>query len=51
VWQIVRAPDGLSAAVDAVSPDPAPLAAIAARVKAVLDPHGIFNPGRMRAGL
>jgi FAD/FMN-containing dehydrogenase len=27
---------------------PAPLAAIAARVKAVMDPEGILNPGRIR---
>jgi glycolate oxidase FAD binding subunit len=51
VWQIVRAPDGLRAAVEAVPREPPPLAAIAARVKAVMDPHGILNPGRMRAGL
>jgi glycolate oxidase FAD binding subunit len=50
VWQIMRAPDGLRAAVEAIPPDPPPLAAITARVKAVMDPHGILNPGRMRAG-
>lgn len=49
-WQLVRAPDGLRAAVDVIPPEPAALAAIAARVKATLDPHGILNPGRMRAG-
>jgi glycolate oxidase FAD binding subunit len=51
VWQVVRAPDTFRAAVDAIPPEPPPLAAIAARVKAVMDPHGILNPGRMRAGL
>jgi glycolate oxidase FAD binding subunit len=34
-----------------VLPEEAPaLAAIGARVKAVMDPRGILNPGRMRAG-
>ncbi|SFK73019.1 glycolate oxidase subunit GlcE [Falsiroseomonas stagni] len=47
---LFRAPEPLRAAV-AVIPDEAPaLAAIAARVKAALDPAGLFNPGRMRAG-
>ena len=50
VWQMLRAPDGLRAAVDVIPPEPAPLAAIGARVKSVLDPHFILNPGRMRAG-
>jgi glycolate oxidase FAD binding subunit len=49
-WQVVRAPDALRAAVDAIPPEPPALAAIAARVKAVMDPHFILNPGRMRAG-
>jgi glycolate oxidase FAD binding subunit len=31
--------------------EPPALAAIAARVKAALDPAGVFNPGRMRAGV
>ncbi len=51
VWQLVRAPDGLRAAIDVIPPEPPALAAIGARVKAVMDPHGILNPGRMRAGL
>ena len=50
VWQIVRAPDAFRAAIEAVPPEPPALAAIGARVKSVLDPHGILNPGRMRAG-
>jgi glycolate oxidase FAD binding subunit len=33
-----------------VPPEPAPLAAIAARVKAAFDPRGILNPGRFGAG-
>jgi len=48
---LFRAPEPLRAAV-AVIPDEVPaLAAIGARVKAVLDPAGVLNPGRMRAGL
>jgi glycolate oxidase FAD binding subunit len=50
VWQLLRAPDALRAAVAVIPQEPPPLAAIAARVKAVMDPHGILNPGRMRAG-
>jgi glycolate oxidase FAD binding subunit len=49
-WQVVRAPDALRAAVDVIPPEAPALAAIGARVKAVMDPHGILNPGRMRAG-
>ena len=33
------------------APLPAPLAALHARVKQVFDPAGVFNPGRMYAGL
>jgi len=48
---LFRAPEPLRAAV-AVIPDEVPaLAAIGARVKAVMDPAGVLNPGRMRAGL
>jgi glycolate oxidase FAD binding subunit len=50
-WQLVQAPDGMRAAIDVIPPEPPPLAAIGARVKAVMDPRGILNPGRMRAGL
>lgn len=50
-WQVLRAPDGLRLAIDAIPPEPAALAAIGARVKAAMDPRGILNPGRMRAGL
>jgi glycolate oxidase FAD binding subunit len=31
--------------------EPAPLAALSRRVKAALDPRGVLNPGRMRAGV
>ncbi|MBX6373237.1 MAG: glycolate oxidase subunit GlcE [Acetobacteraceae bacterium] len=49
-WTLFRAPEPLRAAVDVLPPEPPPLAAIAARVKAALDPKGVLNPGRMRAG-
>lgn len=48
---LFRAPEALRLAVAVVPEEPAPLAAIARRVKAALDPAGILNPGRMRAGL
>lgn len=48
-FTLFRAPDALRAAVAVIPPEPAPLAAIGARVKAVLDPAGILNPGRLRA--
>jgi glycolate oxidase FAD binding subunit len=41
----------LRAAVAVLPDEPAALAAIGARVKAALDPAGVLNPGRMRAGL
>lgn len=47
---LFRAPEPLRAAVAVIPAEPPPLAAIAARVRAVLDPAGILNPGRMRAG-
>ncbi|MCR0980818.1 FAD-binding protein [Roseomonas populi] len=49
-FTLFRAPDPLRAAVAVLPPEPPPLAAIAARVKAALDPSGRLNPGRMRAG-
>jgi glycolate oxidase FAD binding subunit len=49
-FTLFRAPEALRGAV-AVLPDELPaLAAIARRVKAVMDPAGLLNPGRMRAG-
>lgn len=47
---LFRAPEALRLAVAVLPEEPAPLAAIARRVKAALDPVGILNPGRMRAG-
>jgi glycolate oxidase FAD binding subunit len=50
-FTLFRAPEPLGAAVAVLPEEPVPLAAIGRRVKAVLDPKGILNPGRMRAGL
>ncbi len=47
-FTLFRAPDSLRARVPVLPAEPPPLAAIAARVKTALDPHGLFNPGRMR---
>jgi len=47
---LFRAPEALRLAVAVLPEEPAPLAAIGRRVKAALDPRGILNPGRMRAG-
>jgi glycolate oxidase FAD binding subunit len=46
-FTLFRAPDALRNAVVVMPAEPAPLAAISARVKALLDPGGILNPGRM----
>ncbi|MEO3472131.1 glycolate oxidase subunit GlcE [Roseomonas sp. CAU 1739] len=48
---LFRAPEALRLSVAVLPPEPAPLAAIARRVKAALDPAGILNPGRIRAGV
>lgn len=50
-FMLFRAPAPLRAAVAVMSAEAPALAAIGARVKAALDPQGVFNPGRMRAGL
>ncbi|GAC1348276.1 MAG: glycolate oxidase subunit GlcE [Acetobacteraceae bacterium] len=50
-WTVLRAPEGMRAAVEVVPPEPEPLARITRRVKAAMDPHGILNPGRLYAGL
>ena len=50
-WTVLRAPDGMRAAVDVLPPEAAPLHRITRRVKAAMDPHGVLNPGRMYAGL
>jgi glycolate oxidase FAD binding subunit len=49
-FMLFRAPDALRASVAVLPEEPAALAAIGARVKAAMDPVGVLNPGRMRAG-
>jgi glycolate oxidase FAD binding subunit len=49
-FTLFRAPDALRASVAVLPAEPPALAAIGARVKAALDPAGVLNPGRMRAG-
>ncbi|HYF09095.1 MAG TPA: FAD-binding protein [Acetobacteraceae bacterium] len=51
VFTLFRAPEPLRAAVAVLPEEPPALAAIGRRVKAALDPGGVLNPGRMRAGL
>ena len=51
IWTVLRAPEGMRAAIDVVPPEPEALAKITRRVKAAMDPHGILNPGRLYAGL
>jgi glycolate oxidase FAD binding subunit len=48
-FTLFRAPEPLRAVVAVLPEEPPALAAIGARVKAALDPVGVFNPGRMRA--
>jgi glycolate oxidase FAD binding subunit len=48
-FTLFRAPAPLRAAVPVLNEEAPAMAAIAARVKAALDPRGLFNPGRMRA--
>lgn len=48
---VLHGPDAFRAAVPVIPDEPAPLAALSRRVKAALDPKGILNPGRLRAGL
>ena len=50
-FTLFRAPEPLRAAVNVIPPEPPALAAIGTRVKSAFDPAGVFNPGRMRAGL
>jgi len=44
---LIRAPEGVRAAVPVFQPLAPALAALAARVKESFDPQGLFNPGRL----
>lgn len=46
-FTLFRAPEALRQAVPVLPAEPPPLAALSARVKAVMDPAGVLNPGRM----
>jgi glycolate oxidase FAD binding subunit len=48
---LIRAPADVRAAVPVFQPQPAPLAALSARVKDSFDPKRVLNPGRMVAGI
>ena len=50
-WMLLRAPEGLRAAVPVIPQEPPALARITAAVKAAFDPKGLLNPGRMYAGI
>jgi glycolate oxidase FAD binding subunit len=51
IWTLLRAPEPMRASVAVVPAEAPALAAIAKRVKAVMDPKGILNPGRMTVGI
>jgi glycolate oxidase FAD binding subunit len=51
IWTVMRAPEGIRAAADMVPPEPKVVATLTRRVKAVMDPGGILNPGRIYAGV
>lgn len=48
---LIRAPDDLRGALDVFQPQPAPLMALTARLKASFDPDRTLNPGRMYDGV
>jgi len=48
---LARAPDAMRAAIDVFQPQPPALVALTRRVKAAFDPDGVFNRGRMYAGI
>ncbi len=47
---LIVAPEALRSRVDVFEPEPGPVAALTARIKAGFDPLGLLNPGRMREG-
>lgn len=50
-FTLFRASEALRMVVSVLPGEPEPLAAVSRRVKAVLDPAGILNPGRLGFGL
>lgn len=50
-FMLFRGPEAWRGAVPVVTEEGEPMRGIARRVKAVLDPAGILNPGKVRAGL
>jgi glycolate oxidase FAD binding subunit len=48
---LVRADEGIRAAIDVFQPQPEPVMALSRKLKATFDPAGILNPGRMYAGV
>jgi glycolate oxidase FAD binding subunit len=50
-WTLFRAPEPLRTSLDVIPREAIELAKITRRVKAAFDPKGIFNPGRLYAGL
>jgi glycolate oxidase FAD binding subunit len=44
---LIRAPADVREQIACFHPEPAAVAALAARIKHAFDPHGILNPGRM----
>ena len=51
VWTLLRAPDAMRNSLDVVPREPVALQKITRRVKTVMDPRGVLNPGRMVAGI
>lgn len=50
-WTVLRAPEPMRAAIHVIPPEAAALSVITRRVKLALDPRGVFNPGRLYAGM
>jgi glycolate oxidase FAD binding subunit len=50
-WTLLRAPESLRGSVRVIPDEPPALARITRQVKAALDPAGVFNPGRLYAGV
>ncbi|MFD0933590.1 glycolate oxidase subunit GlcE, partial [Methylobacterium trifolii] len=48
---LIRAPEAVRAAVPVFEPLSAPLMRVTQGIKAAHDPAGVFNPGRMYAGV